>query len=80
MKFDTYMNSTYETNGVKVHSGDTDSLKYLIAIPPGSGAIIEAIFPEEGYYFGNDHDLASLPLWIGIRSVSPGQKYIDEEK
>ena len=66
MKFDSYTNSTYETNGVKVHSGDTDSLKYLIAIPPGSGVIVEAIFPEEGYYFGNDHDLASLLYGSGF--------------
>jgi hypothetical protein len=28
-----------------------------LSIPAGSGNAIEAIFPEEGTYFGNDHDL-----------------------
>jgi hypothetical protein len=53
-----YTNSSYETNSVQVHD-DIDSPMYLVAIPPGSGVIIEVIFPEEGFYFGNDHDLAS---------------------
>lgn len=29
-------------------------------IPPGSASIIETVFPEEGYYFGNDHDIGRL--------------------
>jgi len=64
-KLDNYANSTYEINSVQGHS-DTDSLMYLVSIPPGSGVIIEAIFPEEGFYFGNDHDLASLLYGSGF--------------
>ena len=61
----SYTNSSYETNSVQVHD-DIDSLMYLVAIPPGSGVIVEAIFPEEGFYFGNDHDLASLLYGSGF--------------
>ena len=59
MRFDNYTNSAYETGSLQARS-DTENLTYLVAIPPGSGAIIETIFPEEGFYFGNDHDIASL--------------------
>ena len=45
---------------------ETNGLKYLISIPPGSGAIIETAFPEEGSYFGNDHDLASILYGSGF--------------
>ena len=45
---------------------ETDGLRYLISIPPGSGAIIETAFPEEGSYFGNDHDLASILYGSGF--------------
>jgi len=45
---------------------DINSLMYLVPIPPGSGVIIDAIFPEEGFYFGNDHDLASLLYGSGF--------------
>ena len=39
---------------------DSQSKIYEISIPPGSGNAIEAIFPEEGTYFGNDHDLGRV--------------------
>lgn len=65
MEFDYYANSTYKTDSVQGH-GDIDRLMYLVSIPPGSGVIIEAIFPEEGFYFGNDHDLASLLYGSGF--------------
>ena len=32
----------------------------------GSGDAIEAIFPEEGTYFGNDHDLGHLLSGAGF--------------
>jgi hypothetical protein len=47
-------------------SDESAGLRYLISIPPGSGAIIEAIFPEQGFYFGNDHDLASILYGSGF--------------
>ena len=39
---------------------------YEISIPPGSGDAIEVIFPEEGTYFGNDHDLGHLLSGAGF--------------
>ena len=33
---------------------------YEISVPPGAGTIAEVTFPEEGTYFGNDHDLVRL--------------------
>jgi nitrite reductase (NO-forming) len=65
MRFDNYTNSAYETGSLQANS-DTDNLTYLVPIPPGSGAIIETIFPEEGFYFGNDHDVASLLYGSGF--------------
>jgi nitrite reductase (NO-forming) len=50
-------------------TGDVDGaagLRHIVSIPPGSGAIIEAVFPEEGFYFGNDHDLASILYGSGF--------------
>jgi nitrite reductase (NO-forming) len=41
-------------------------MRHIVSIPPGSGAIIEAAFPEEGFYFGNDHDLASILYGSGF--------------
>jgi hypothetical protein len=64
-KLYNFANSTYEINSVQGYS-DLDSPIYLVSIPPGSGVIIEAIFPEEGFYFGNDHDLASLLYGSGF--------------
>jgi nitrite reductase (NO-forming) len=68
-----YTNSSYETNSVQVHD-DIDSPMYLVAIPPGSGVIIEVIFPEEGFYFGNDHDLASLLYGSGFVVSAVGNR------
>lgn len=36
------------------------------SIPPGSAAVIETVFPEEGVYFGNDHDLGRLLAGAGF--------------
>jgi nitrite reductase (NO-forming) len=36
------------------------SKTYMISIPPGSAGSIEAVFPEEGVYVGNDHDIGRL--------------------
>ena len=64
-KLDNYANTTNEINSLHGHS-DINNMMYLVSIPPGSGVIIEAIFPEEGFYFGNDHDLASLLYGSGF--------------
>jgi nitrite reductase (NO-forming) len=64
-KHNNFANSTYEINSIQGNSA-LDSPMYLVSVPPGSGVIIEAIFPEEGFYFGNDHDLASLLYGSGF--------------
>jgi nitrite reductase (NO-forming) len=66
-KLDNYANSTNEINSPPggsnmIGGGQT----YLVSIPPGSGVIVKTIFPEEGFYFGNDHDLASLIYGSGF--------------
>lgn len=38
----------------------------VINIPPGSGTVIEATFPEPGTYFGNDHDVGSILYGAGF--------------
>ncbi|MGA9319290.1 MAG: multicopper oxidase domain-containing protein [Nitrososphaeraceae archaeon] len=60
-----YDNSSISANNMS-DSDESAGLRYLISIPPGSGAIIEAIFPEQGFYFGNDHDLASILYGSGF--------------
>ena len=42
------------------HDFDNNSKTYMISIPPGSAKSIEAVFPEEGVYVGNDHDIGRL--------------------
>lgn len=57
-----------------------ESKIYEISIPPGSGNILEIIFPEEGTYFGNDHDLGRILSGAGFvvlaASNSTSQDYI----
>jgi nitrite reductase (NO-forming) len=38
----------------------------VVNIPPGSGTIIEATFPEPGEYFGNDHDVGNILYGAGF--------------
>ena len=47
------------------HTSNSQKI-YEISIPPGSGDAIEASFPEEGTYFGNDHDLGHLLSGAGF--------------
>ena len=42
------------------NSTSQTSKTYMISIPPGSAESIEAVFPEEGVYVGNDHDIGRL--------------------
>jgi hypothetical protein len=43
-----------------MHDSNNTSKTYMISIPPGSAQSIEAVFPEEGVYVGNDHDIGRL--------------------
>lgn len=56
----------YNSNFSENHNSNSQSKIYEISIPPGIGNVIEAIFPEEGTYFGNDHDLARLLSGAGF--------------
>lgn len=47
-------------------NSSSQSKVYEISIPPGDGSVIEVIFPEEGPYFGNDHDLGRLVSGAGF--------------
>ena len=58
-------NLSISANGPGNVDGAT-GMRHIVSIPPGSGAIIEAVFPEEGFYFGNDHDLASILYGSGF--------------
>ena len=48
------------------HSGGLESKIYETTIAPGSGASIEVVFPEEGTYLGNDHDMGHLLIGGGF--------------
>ena len=39
---------------------------YDIVVPPGSGRVIETVFPEKGVYVGNDHDIGSFIKGAGF--------------
>jgi nitrite reductase (NO-forming) len=52
--------TNFNFNFSENRKGDPQSKVYEISIPPGSGNVIEAVFPEEGTYFGNDHDLGRV--------------------
>jgi nitrite reductase (NO-forming) len=57
---------------------DSQSKLYEISIPPGSGNVIEAIFPEEGTYFGNDHDLGRVLGGAGFVIFATGNSTEDQ--
>lgn len=57
---------SFSANSTGDVDGQAAGMRHIVSIPPGSGAIIEAVFPEEGFYFGNDHDLASILYGSGF--------------
>jgi nitrite reductase (NO-forming) len=58
---------------------DSQSKVYEISIPPGSGNAIEAIFPEEGTYFGNDHDLGRVLGGAGFVILATGNSTTEDQ-
>jgi nitrite reductase (NO-forming) len=48
------------STGPNTQDFDNTSKTYMISIPPGSAESIEAVFPKEGVYVGNDHDIGRL--------------------
>lgn len=48
------------------HTLSSVSKVYEVSIPPGSAEEIEAIFPEQGSYVGNDHDIGRFLQGAGF--------------
>jgi nitrite reductase (NO-forming) len=53
-------------------TGGSESKIYETTIAPGAGAALDVIFPEEGTYFGNDHDMGHLLMGGGLVVVASG--------
>ena len=50
--------------------GNISKKTYMISIPPGSAKVIEAVFPEEGTYVGNDNDMGRFISGAGFVIVA----------
>lgn len=59
------------------HTGWLESKIYETAIAPGSGASIEVVFPEEGTYLGNDHDIGHLLIGGAIVVLATNNSSIE---
>ena len=54
-----------------------ESKIYETTIAPGSGASIEVVFPEEGTYLGNDHDMGHLLIGGGFVVLATNNSSIE---
>jgi hypothetical protein len=59
-------NSTTSSIISNAHPSSSISKVYEVTIPPGSAEEIEAIFPEQGSYVGNDHDIGRFLQGAGF--------------
>ncbi len=59
-------NSTTSSIITNAHQLSSISKVYEVMIPPGSAEEIEAIFPEQGSYVGNDHDIGRFLQGAGF--------------
>jgi nitrite reductase (NO-forming) len=59
-------NSTTSSIISNAHPLSSISKVYEVTIPPGSAEEIEAIFPEQGSYVGNDHDIGRFLQGAGF--------------
>ncbi len=62
----TNNNLTIDSIITNTHPLSSISKVYEISIPPGSAEEIEAIFPEQGSYVGNDHDIGRFLQGAGF--------------
>ena len=46
-----------DTNTRSHFENPSRSKIYEVSIPPGSAESVEVVFPEQGFYVGNDHDI-----------------------
>jgi hypothetical protein len=65
---DNYTNNKSAINSIitNTHTLSSISKVYEVSIPPGSAEQIEAIFPEQGSYVGNDHDIGRFLQGAGF--------------
>ena len=63
-----YTDNKSTTNLIITNAHPLSSISkvYEVAIPPGSAEEIEAIFPEQGSYVGNDHDIGRFLQGAGF--------------
>lgn len=63
-----YTDNKSATNSVITNAHPLSSISkvYEVTIPPGSAEEIEAIFPEQGSYVGNDHDIGKFLQGAGF--------------
>jgi hypothetical protein len=59
-------NSTTDSIITDAHPSSSISKVYEVTMPPGSAEEIEAIFPEQGSYVGNDHDIGRFLQGAGF--------------
>jgi hypothetical protein len=50
---------------------------YETSIAPGAGAALDVIFPEEGTYFGNDHDIGHLLIGGGFVVIASSKSMVE---
>lgn len=65
---DNYTNDNSAINSIitNTHTLSSISKVYEVSIPPGSAEEIEAIFPDQGSYVGNDHDIGRFLQGAGF--------------
>jgi hypothetical protein len=58
--------------------GNISEKIYMISIPPGSAKAIEAVFPEEGTYVGNDNDMGRFISGAGFVIVATNNSTLQD--
>jgi hypothetical protein len=63
-----YVNDKSTTDPIVTNTHPLSSISkvYEVLIPPGSAEEIEALFPEQGSYVGNDHDIGRFLRGAGF--------------
>jgi nitrite reductase (NO-forming) len=59
-------NTNTSTSAMTTDYGTQLKTYETAGIPPGAGVVIETVFPEQGVYVGNDHDIGRLMMGAGF--------------
>jgi nitrite reductase (NO-forming) len=59
------------------HTWGPRSKIYETTIAPGAGAALDVIFPEEGTYFGSDHDIGHLLIGGGFVVIASSKSMVE---